>query len=671
MEEMTKKKERMQELCQQLNRAAEVYYKESNEIMSNLEYDKLYDELVSLESETGITLAGSPTMKVGYEVLKNLPKEEHPAKMLSLDKTKSVDELATWLGDKEGLLSWKLDGLTVVLTYENGSLSKAVTRGNGVVGEVITNNAKVFKNLPITIPFKGRLVLRGEAFIKYSDFEKINNTIEDVDAKYKNPRNLCSGSVRQLNSEITAKRNVNFMAFSLTEISNGADNDVDDTKEFNFKNSVAEKLSFLKEQGFETVEYVRVNAESIHNAVLDFEKRIADMDIPSDGLVLTYDDIAYGKSLGVTAKFPRNAIAFKWRDEIKETTLREIEWSASRTGLINPIAVFEPVELEGTSVARASVHNVSILRELELGIGDLIKVYKANMIIPQIAQNETRSATCEPPETCPVCGAKTVLKDESGVQTLHCPNPKCPAKKIKAFALFVSRDAMNIENLSEATLEKFVADGYVSSFEDIFRLDRFKEEIITTDGFGEKSYQNMENAIEKSRNTTAARLLYALGIPGIGVANANMISRACGTDFQRAMSLSTEELLEIDGIGEVMAEAFVKYFADDENKEMLRELLKELTISKESEQGDLLSGKVFVITGSLNHFENRSELKSLIEKNGGKVTSSVTKNTDYLINNDANSTSSKNKKAKELGVAIISEEIFLEEFKDVKDRQDR
>ncbi len=671
MEEMTKKKERMQELCQQLNRAAEVYYKESNEIMSNLEYDKLYDELVSLESETGITLAGSPTMKVGYEVLKNLPKEEHPTKMLSLDKTKSVDELVAWLGDKEGLLSWKLDGLTVVLTYENGSLSKAVTRGNGVVGEVITNNAKVFKNLPITIPFKGRLVLRGEAFIKYSDFEKINNTIEDVDAKYKNPRNLCSGSVRQLNSEITAKRNVNFMAFSLTEISNGADNDVDDTKEFNFKNSVAEKLSFLKEQGFETVEYVRVNAESIHNAVLDFEKRIADMDIPSDGLVLTYDDIAYGKSLGVTAKFPRNAIAFKWRDEIKETTLREIEWSASRTGLINPIAVFEPVELEGTSVARASVHNVSILRELELGIGDLIKVYKANMIIPQIAQNETRSATCEPPETCPVCGAKTVLKDESGVQTLHCPNPKCPAKKIKAFALFVSRDAMNIENLSEATLEKFVADGYVSSFEDIFRLDRFKDEIITTDGFGEKSYQNMQNAIEKSRNTTAARLLYALGIPGIGVANANMISRACGTDFQRAMSLSTEELLEIDGIGEVMAEAFVKYFADDENKEMLRELLKELTISKESEQGDLLSGKVFVITGSLNHFENRSELKSLIEKNGGKVTSSVTKNTDYLINNDANSTSSKNKKAKELGVAIISEEIFLEEFKDVKDRQDR
>lgn len=658
----------MQALQRQLNKAAEAYYKESNEIMSNFEYDKLYDELVKLEEETGITLTGSPTVKVGYEVLENLQREEHSTKMLSLDKTKSVDALATWLGDKEGLLSWKLDGLTVVLTYEKGILSKAVTRGNGVVGEVITSNAKAFKNLPVTIPFKGRVVLRGEAFIKYSDFEKINNTIEDVDAKYKNPRNLCSGSVRQLNSEITAKRNVNFMAFSLTEISNEADSNA---RRYDFKNSVAQKLRFLEAQGFETVEYVRVTADNIRDEVLNFEREIANMDIPSDGLVLTYDDIEYGESLGVTAKFPRNAIAFKWRDEIKETTLKEVEWSASRTGLINPIAVFEPVELEGTSVARASVHNVSILRELKLGIGDLIKVYKANMIIPQIAENATKSDTCMPPAACPVCGAKTILKDESGIQTLHCPNLKCPAKKIKAFALFVSRDALNIEKLSEATLEKFIAKGYVTSFVDIFRLDRFKEEIVRAEGFGEKSYQNLEKAIEIARTTTAARLLYALGIPGIGVANANMISRACGTDFKKVRRLSKNDLLAIDGIGDVMAEAFVSYFGDDENKEMLSDLLGELTILQEKDQGDALSGKIFVITGSLEHFENRSELKKLIEKNGGKVTSSVTRNTDYLINNDTNSTSSKNKKAKELGVAIISEGTFLKEFNDVKDRQDR
>ena len=654
---MSDQQKKMRELADRLNKASEAYYKENIEIMSNLEYDALYDELEALEKETGIVLSGSPTQKVGYETSEGLPKEEHPSRMLSLDKTKSIDELAAWLGDREGLLSWKLDGLTIVLTYEGGRLEKAVTRGNGVIGEVVTPNAKVFENLPLSIPFKGRLTVRGEAFIKYSDFERINKTIDDVEAKYKNPRNLCSGSVRQLNNEITAQRNVNFAAFSLTEATK------EDGSEMDFENSLENQMKFLKSQGFEIVEYVRLTGRQVPEEVKKFEENINSMDIPSDGLVLIYDDIEYGRSLGTTAKFPRDAIAFKWQDEIRETTLKSIEWSPSRTGLINPVAIFEPVELEGTTVSRASVHNVSILKELKLGTGDTIKVYKANMIIPQIEENITQSGPDPLPDACPVCGHRTQLKAEAGVETLHCVNPECPAKKIKSFALFVSRDAMNMENLSEATLEKFVSAGFVKTPADLFRLDRYKDQIVSMDGFGEKSYENLQESAEKARTTTAAKLLYALGIPGIGAANAAVIASAADNDFERARNLTYDKLVAIDGVGDVLARAYIDYFSDKTNNEIVEDILSQVNFVKEDKGSDELGGKVFVITGSLNSFESRSQLKELIEKNGGKVTGSVSKNTDYLINNDSQSASAKNKKAKELGIPVITEEEFLQCWK--------
>lgn len=654
------KREQIKELAKKLNEASRAYYKDDVEIMSNLEYDKLYDQLEELEKETGIILANSPTQKVGYEVLQSLPKEAHKSKMLSLDKTKEVSQLESWLGNEKGLLSWKLDGLTVVLTYENGKLAKAVTRGNGEVGEVVTANAKAFENLPVNIPFnEGTLTLRGEAFIKYSDFERINKDIPELDAKYKNPRNLCSGSVRQLNTEVTAKRSVNFAAFSLSEISG------DEDKLPDFKNSRKSQLEWLKSQGFEVVDFFEVTASSLAEKVSWFENEIEHMDIPSDGLVLLLDDIAYGESLGNTAKFPRNAIAFKWRDEIAQTILKEIEWSPSRTGLINPVAIFEPVELEGTTVTRASVHNISILKELKLGIGDKITVYKANMIIPQIGENLTGSANLEIPNTCPVCGGEAVIKNDNGVETLVCINPNCPAKKIKAFSLFVSRDAMNIENLSEATIEKFIACGFIKEFADLFKLGSHRDDITSMEGFGEKSYENLIEATNKGRVTTPARLLYALGISGIGVANAKLIAKAADQKWENIMALTEEELLAIDGIGEVMAKAVCDYFADENNKEMLNNLLKEISfeeISVSSKEATL-DGKVFVITGSLNHFENRNQLKEEIENRGGKVTGSVSSKTDYLINNDKMSTSSKNKKAKDLEIPIISEEDFLDMIK--------
>ena len=654
------KREQIKELVKKLNEASRAYYKDDVEIMSNLEYDKLYDQLEKLEKETGIVLANSPTQKVGYEVLQSLPKEAHKSKMLSLDKTKEVSQLESWLGNEKGLLSWKLDGLTVVLTYENGKLAKAVTRGNGEVGEVVTANAKAFENLPVNIPFnEGTLTLRGEAFIKYSDFERINKDIPELDAKYKNPRNLCSGSVRQLNTEVTAKRSVNFAAFSLSEISG------DEDKLPDFKNSRKSQLEWLKSQGFEVVDFFEVTASSLAEKVNWFENEIEHMDIPSDGLVLLLDDIAYGESLGNTAKFPRNAIAFKWRDEIAQTILKEIEWSPSRTGLINPVAIFEPVELEGTTVTRASVHNISILKELKLGIGDKITVYKANMIIPQIGENLTGSANLEIPNTCPVCGGEAVIKNDNGVETLVCINPNCPAKKIKAFSLFVSRDAMNIENLSEATIEKFIACGFIKEFADLFKLGSHRDDITSMEGFGEKSYENLIEATNKGRVTTPARLLYALGISGIGVANAKLIAKAADQKWENIMALTEEELLAIDGIGEVMAKAVCDYFADENNKEMLNNLLKEISfeeISVSSKEATL-DGKVFVITGSLNHFDNRNQLKEEIENRGGKVTGSVSSKTDYLINNDKMSTSSKNKKAKDLEIPIISEEDFLDMIK--------
>ena len=644
---MDDKRKLMEEKVAFLNRAAEAYYQRDEEIISNLEYDRLYDQLQALEKETGIVLSGSPTVRVGYEVVSGLPKERHPSPMLSLDKTKDVTALKDWLGDKAGLLSWKLDGLTIVMSYEGGKLTKAVTRGDGITGEVITNNARVFENIPLTIPEKGPVTVRGEAVISYRDFEKINETIGDADARYKNPRNLCSGTVRQLNNEITAGRHVKFYAFSLAE-----------GKDAQFRH---QQFQWMKEQGFETVEYVKVNADTVEKAVREFADRIGSNPIPSDGLVLTYDDIAYGTSLGQTAKFPRDSIAFKWKDELKETTLRQIEWSASRTGLINPIAIFDPVELEGTTVSRASVHNVSVMRELKLGIGDRITVYKANMIIPQVAENLTRSGTARPPDKCPVCGSDTVIEDDNGVETLHCPNPECPAKRIKAFTHFVSRNAMNIEGLSEATLERLVDEGMVREFADLFDLGKWRDRIVTMEGFGEKSFDNLTAAAEKASHTTPARLLFGLGIPNIGVANARMIARECGDDWDRICSLTEEELTAIDGIGAVMASGYVKFFHDGEKLKLLSHLMPKLELVKESDEGrsDQLAGLTFVITGKVEHFDNRDALKAAVEKAGGKTSSAVSSKTDYLINNDISSGSSKNRKAKELGIPIITEEEFL------------
>ena len=674
----SEKVKRIQYLVETLNRASKAYYAEDREIMSNREYDALYDELQLLEEETGIVLANSPTVNVGYEAVEELPKEKHETPMLSLGKTKSREELRSWLQGKPAVLSWKLDGLTVVLTYDGGRLVKAVTRGNGEIGEVITNNARTFKNIPLTIPFEGELVLRGEAVITYSDFEKMNAQIPDTEAKYKNPRNLCSGSVRQLNNEITARRNVRFYAFDLVsvrraEIANteGSINDsreqgesMEQLKYEAIARSKDAQFVFLQEQGFEVVEHYTVTEENILETIELFEKKIEAYDVPSDGLVLSYEDIAYGRSLGRTAKFPRHSIAFKWADELQETTLKEIEWSASRTGLINPVAIFEPVELEGTTVSRASVHNISILRGLHLGIGDRITVYKANMIIPQIEKNLTCSDTVEIPKVCPVCGGATEIRQVNEVQSLYCTNEKCPAKSIKAFTLFVSRDAMNIDGLSEATLEKFIDMGLIHEYADLYHMDRHRDVIVNMEGFGEKSYANLMESINASRNTTLHRVIYGLGIANIGLANAKMLCRYFDYDLAKMQAADVETLSAIEGVGEVIATAFADYMRDEDNLRKLQNLMAELHVEVPvvDEASQNMTGLSFVITGSLNHFENRNELKDLIEARGGKVTGSVTGKTTALINNDVASTSSKNKKAKELGIPIMAEEDFLREY---------
>ena len=642
--------QRMKELVEKLDQAAKAYYQEDREIMSNQEYDSLYDQLEQLEKETGTVLTNSPTVRVGYEAVNELPKEEHPSPMLSLDKTKDREVLRGFIGNHKCLLSWKLDGLTIVLTYENGELVKAVTRGNGIVGEVITNNARVFKNIPLRIPYKGQLVLRGEAIITYSEFERINETIGDADAKYKNPRNLCSGSVRQLNNEITAKRNVRFYAFALVS-----------ARDVDFSNSREQQFIWLKKQGFEVVEYKVVTSESLDEAMDYFSKTIVNNDFPSDGLVVTYDDIAYGESLGSTAKFPRNSFAFKWADEMRETRLVDMEWSPSRTGLINPVAIFEPVELEGTTVSRASVHNISIVKELQLGIGDTIKVYKANMIIPQIAENLTRSGNLVIPDKCPVCGQEARIRKENDVETLYCMNPDCVAKKIKSFSLFTSRDAMNIDGLSEATLEKFIAMGFIHNFGDIFEIGKYKDQIVEMEGFGQKSFDNLMVSLEKAKKTTLAKVIYSLGITGIGLANAKVICKYFDDDIEKIRHADEEEISAIEGIGPVIAGSMADYFKSAENNQKLDHLLSHLhLVHEETSAEQVFAGKTFVITGSVEHFSNRSEAKEFIEARGGKVTGSVTKKTDYLINNDKTSASSKNKKAQELGIPILSEEDFLE-----------
>mgnify|MGYP000903473520 CR=1 FL=1 len=648
---MDSKLDRIKELVKLLNEASKAYYQQDTEIMSNREYDMLYDELVELEKETGITLSDSPTVKVGYELISNLPKEYHQRPILSLDKTKDINALKQWLGSQTGVLSWKLDGLTIVLTYENGELIKAVTRGNGEVGEVVTNNVRVFKNVPLRIPFKGNLILRGEAVISYSDFEKINREIAVEELKYKNPRNLCSGSVRQLNNEITASRNVYYFAFSVVRAENAE-----------FGNSRFNQLKWIKSQGFDVVEHRKVDFGNIEQTVEWFERKIPENDFPADGLVLVYDDIAYGESLGTTAKFPRDAIAFKWMDETKETRLLEIEWSASRTGLINPIAIFEPVELEGTTVKRASLHNISIMESLELGIGDMIGVYKANMIIPQVSENFTRSGTVKIPSNCPVCGEGTSVRQENGIKFLYCMNKDCLAKQIKSFTHFVSRDAMGIDGLSEATIEKFIAKGFIKEYADIYRIEKYRDEIVDMEGFGEKSFRNLVNSINKSRKTNAVRLLYGLGIPNIGLSNAKLICSHFSYDWNRIENAAFEELISIKGIGEVMAGEYVKFFSSERNRRLINNLLQELELEKAEVSGEdqIFKDITFVITGQVYNYKNRGELKRAIEGKGGKVTDSVTSNTDYLINNDILSNSAKNRKAKELGIKIIDEAAFIE-----------
>ena len=641
--------DRIKELVGILNEASKAYYAEDVEIMSNFEYDKLYDELVSLESETGMILANSPTQNVGYEVVSELPKERHPARMLSLDKTKEVDALVSWLGDKKGLLSWKMDGLTVVLTYEDGKLVKAVTRGNGEIGEVITANARTFVNIPGAISYKGKLTIRGEAIITYSDFEKINASIVDADAKYKNPRNLCSGSVRQLSSKVTAERSVRFYAFSMVE---------PEDKELlaSFKDSFEKRFEYLTGLGFDVVEYKEVSADNLPEMVQWFSNKISSNDFPTDGLVLSFDDTAYGKSLGTTAKFPRDAIAFKWRDEEAETTLREIEWSPSRTGLINPVAIFDTVELEGTDVSRASLHNITYVKDMKLGIGDRIKVYKANMIIPQISQNLTGSGAFDIPVMCPACGGKTEIKNENGTETLNCINPDCPAKNIKLFSLFVSRNAMNIDGMSEATIERFIGAGILHKLSDIYHLAEHRDIIVNMEGFGEKSYNNLIKAVDSSRKADMAAFLYGLGIAGFGVANAKLVVKAYKSDFDAIMNATEEELTEIDQVGAVLAHDFVTYFSEDAKKEEVMRLLGEIEfVIEENTAEQDLEGMTFVITGSLETYPNRDALKKEIEDRGGKVAGSVSAKTTCLINNDINSNSSKNKKAKSLGIPIIAE----------------
>lgn len=640
------KKRRIEELIETLNEASAAYYDEASEIMSNYEYDALYDELELLEKETGYTPLNSPTKNVGYTVQSELPKERHRSRMLSLDKTKSREELAAWLGDHEGLLSWKLDGLTVVLTYEGGELVKAVTRGNGDIGEVITPNARVFVNVPKHIPYKGHAVIRGEAVITYEEFDRINEAIDDADAKYKNPRNLCSGSVRQLNSKITAERNVRFYAFTLSE-ADGVD----------YEGLRSNQMKWMAEQGFDVVEYVKVDNKSIFEAIDNYAERVYSFEIPSDGLVLTLEDLEYAATLGTTAKFPRDSLAFKWEDQQAETILREIEWSPSRTGLLNPIAIFDPVELEGTTVKRASVHNLNIMETLKLGIGDTITVYKANMIIPQIGDNLTKSGNIELPSHCPVCDGATEIKLMTGTKVLTCTNPNCLAKQVKRFSLFVSRDALNIEGLSEQTLLKFIGLGYIKSFADIFRLENHRDEIVELDGFGKKSYEKLSSSIEKARHTVPARILVALGIPGVGVTTAAQIARACENKWAKISSLAYDELISVSGIGEVMARDYEAFFADEHNKSVVLDLVDELDIDESYEKaGEALSGEIFVITGSLEHYKSRTELKKEIEAQGGKVAGSVSKNTSYLVTNNPESGSSKNKAAAELGVKIITED---------------
>jgi len=640
---------KIQELVARLNAASYAYYQEDREIMSDLEYDKLYDELVQLEKTTGIVLAGSPTRKVGYEVVSGLNKVAHDFPMLSLDKTKDPEALASFLGKEVGLLSWKLDGLAIALKYENGELQQAITRGNGTIGEDVTHNAKVFANIPLTVPFKEKFIVRGEAVIPFAEFEIIN---ENEEVKYKNPRNLCSGTVRQLDSKVVATRRVLFYALQLL----GGN--------FSLK---SEQLAWIADLGFDVAHFEKVTADTVIHVIDKFKNKILTEPIASDGLVLTYDDIAYSESLGATSKFPRDSLAFKWQDELVETTLLNIEWNTSRTGLINPVAVFEPVEIEGSVVGRASLHNVSILRALELSVGDRITVYKANMIIPQVAENLTRKQKdVLIPTNCPVCNGKSEVIGDP--ETLYCTNSSCPSQKIQSLSHFVSRDGMNIAGLSEQTLEKFSEAGFIADYIDLFAISKYKDEIIEMEGFGQKSYDKLIVAIEASKDIALPNFIHALGIKHVGLANAKLLCAYFGHDPIKITEACTsesylEDILEIKGFGEAISHSLHEYFSNESNIELFQRSLGLLRL-KTPTPSDLatLSGLTFVITGDVNQFPNRKALQEFIENRGGRVSASVSAKTSYLINNDATSTSGKNKKATQLDVPILTEDDFVKGF---------
>ena len=660
----------IKQLVELLNKANKAYYEKSNPIMTDREYDQLYNELVSLEKETGVILSGSPTQYAGYNIESKWDKITHEFPALSLNKTKDRNELVNWLGDKEGVLSWKEDGLTMIMSYDNGSLSTLASRGNGIVGENLTKNARYIHGIPLEIPYKGHLVVRGEALISYKTFEEINNLIENEEDRFKTPRNLASGTIRNLDSKIVANRNIEVKAFELVY----ADN---------MPKTYTEALNWLYDLGFDVVEYKEVTKDSLLEIIEWFESKIKDNEYSSDGLVLVYNDIAYGKSLGTTSKFPLSGIAFKWNDDTYETTVTGIEWYASRNSL-NPVLVFNTVNIDGSDINKASIHNVNIMKSLELGIGDTVEIYLANKIIPQVADNQTRSNTFEIPDKCSVCGSPTeIITSEDGItQILVCTSESCPGKLLGKLKLFCSKEGMDIEGLSEATLQTFIDKGWLKDISDIYKLHLHETQMQHMKGFGKRSVTKLLNAIDESRTVTMANFIRALGIPLIGKTQSKALSDLCSGNiekFEDMVYCETDFSNKLDGFGEKRSNSILNWFGDETNFEIYNKLKKELTfiatdgfmnkpegednMSENNNNYKDLSGQMFVITGSLNHFANRDELKSLLESLGAKVSGSVSKKTTALICNDSDSGSTKSRKAAELGIPVWTEDELLNNIK--------
>jgi len=654
------KVERIRELIKRLNQYRDSYYNKSVSEISDHEYDNLFDELKKLEEETNIVMSNSPTHTVGYEVKSKLKKVKHSHPMLSLDKTKLIDDLKKFAGDKDCLLMCKMDGLTVLLTYENGELIQAETRGNGEEGEIITHNAIIFENIPLHIDYKGHLETEGEAIITYDDFEKINNNLPE-DERYKNPRNLVSGSVRQLDSNIAAQRHIKFIVWKVPEIEDGINSD----------NAFLFRLIFAKDLGFDIVPFYSYSnntsdKENCEYLIENLKEQSKIKGYPIDGLVMTYNDISYGESLGKTGHHPKHSIAYKFYDDVYPTRLLDVEWTMGKTGTLTPTAVFEPVETEGTMVERASLHNLSIMKDLGIiSKYQEIGVYKANMIIPQVdyakkVDNVTVEEEIKIPKICPICGAKTQVVKDNDTEVLICTNPNCTGKLLGKLSHFVSKNAINIYGLSEQTLQKFVDLGWLNSFQDIYHLSEHKEEMYKLDGFGKKSVDKLLDSIEKSRNTSLDRFIYGLCIPMIGKTASKDIANHFNYDYEtfRQYGIVTH-YKGINGFGDSMNDSIHNYLRNSHMMvEMLADEFEFAKVEKTSSNINLLN-KTFVITGSLNHYKNRDELVSVIEGLGGKVSGSVSSKTSYLINNYITSTSGKNKKANDLGIPIISEEEFI------------